>query len=83
MNETSLEYVHRLINLIPQQNDHFMYDDKEYQLSILLLRLNEDFQSTYYGRGKSQSGIIDKDYIALHHQLKKLRISKRDMMSER
>ncbi len=47
--ETSKEYIEKLISKIPKEDNVFQYNGKQYDLSYLLLQLNREYQSTYYG----------------------------------
>jgi len=47
--ETSKEYVERIIGHISDEKKNFSVKGQNYQLSELLLRLNKDYQASYYG----------------------------------
>ncbi|MEC1720099.1 hypothetical protein P9265_18360 [Schinkia azotoformans] len=68
--ETSKEFMEKVISSIPTHQNTFSYNNKNYQLSDLLLRLLNDYQAAYYGSTGETS--ID-DYKVLISQLKEIR----------
>ena len=68
--ETSREYITKIISRIPSENNNFNHNNKNYQVTDLLTRLNQDFQSAYYGQNHEN---LETDYKHLIKELKNIK----------
>ncbi len=67
--ETSKEYIEKVINHIPEKESSFSFKGRNYKAPELLIRLNKDYQATYYGLLPEISG--EGEYKLLIDYLKK------------
>jgi hypothetical protein len=74
--ETSLEYVYKIISHLPEEQKTFTIDHKEVQLSKWLLKLNQEYQATYYGHVNSKRDPSREEYKQLLKLLKQVRIKR-------
>ena len=72
--ETSQEYLIKIINKLPNNEKSFMHKDKPYNLEKLLIRLNKDYQASYYGDQENISGESIAEYRILLDYMKRIRI---------
>lgn len=68
--ETSREYIMKLIKQIPETENVFTYNNKNYRISDLLINLNEDYQATYYG---TKADASTEEYKLLLNYLKNIK----------
>lgn len=71
--ETSQEYVNKIIEYLPNEQNCFSYKGRDYQIPELLRRLNNDYQATYYGLNVRVSD--DREYKLLINHLQGININ--------
>ena len=79
-NETSLDYVKKIMKHIPEERQMFTIKHESYDCYALLHRLNQDYQALYYGSEEEKAPAVEvastNEYKLLLYYLKSIRLKK-------